>query len=136
MERGCHVLARGDQIIPCYQATVGAAKRSWAEKNRDLLISYIRAYVEATQWCFDIKNRVFCLELLARHNGIEGKAAEETLDGLLDSDYGMYPKAELNLPGLNAVLELRVEMGYIEQSLPPVDKYIDLSYYNRAVETP
>ena len=133
--RGCHVLARGDQIISCYQATVGAAKRSWAEKNRDLLISYIRAYVEATQWCFDIKNRASCLELLAIHNGIEGKAAEETLDALLDSDYGIYPKAELNLPGLKAVLELRAEMGYLKQPLPPVDKYIDLSYYDRAIET-
>jgi ABC-type nitrate/sulfonate/bicarbonate transport system substrate-binding protein len=28
--RGCHELARGDQIVPCYQGTVGAAKRSWA----------------------------------------------------------------------------------------------------------
>jgi ABC-type nitrate/sulfonate/bicarbonate transport system substrate-binding protein len=132
--RGCHVLARGDQIISCYQGTVGAAKRSWAAKNRELLISYIRAYVEATQWCFDIKNRASCLELLATHNAIESKAGEETLDALLDSAYGMYPKAELNLPGLSAVLELRAQMGYLRQSLPPVDKYIDLSYYNRAVE--
>ena len=133
--RGCHLLARGDQIISCYQGTVGAAKRSWAEKNRGLLVRYIRAYVEATQWCFDIKNRASCLELLATHNALEGKAAEETLEALVDSDYGLYPKAELNLPGLSAVLELRAEMGYLKQPLPPVERYIDLSYYNVAVET-
>jgi ABC-type nitrate/sulfonate/bicarbonate transport system substrate-binding protein len=133
--RGCHVLARGDQIISCYQGTVGAAKRSWAEQNQALLTLYIRAYVEATVWCFDIKNRAFCLELLAKHNGLEREAAGETLDALLDSHYGLYPKAQLNLPGLKAVLELRAEMGYIKQPLPPAEKYIDLSYYNRAVET-
>lgn len=83
---------------------------------------------------FDAGHRGFCLELLATHNGIEGKAAENTLDGLLDSDYEIYPKAELNLPGLKAVLELRADMGYMKQPLPPVDKYLDLSYYNRAVE--
>jgi ABC-type nitrate/sulfonate/bicarbonate transport system substrate-binding protein len=132
---GCHVLARGDQIVPCYQGTVGAAKRSWAEKNRDLLVSYISAYVEATEWCFDIKNRASCLELLTKHNGLQGKAAEETLDALLDSDYGLYPKAELNLPGLKSVLELRAEMGFLKPPLPPLEKYIDLSYYDRAVET-
>lgn len=132
--RGCHVLARGDQIISCYQGTVGAAKRSWAEKNQDLLVRYIRAYVEATQWCFDIGNRASCTNLLATHNGLEGKAAEETLDALLDSDYGLYPKAQLNLPGLKTVLELRAEMGYLKQPLPPAEKYIDLSYYNRTVE--
>jgi ABC-type nitrate/sulfonate/bicarbonate transport system substrate-binding protein len=114
---------------------VGAAKCSWAEKNRDLLISYIRAYVEATQWCFDIRNRASCLNLLATHNGLEGKAAEETLDALLDSDYGLYPKAELNLAGLKSVLDLRAEMGYLKQPVPPAEKYIDLSYYDRAVET-
>ncbi len=133
--RGCHVLARGDQIVSCYQGTVGAAKRSWAEKNRDLLVSYIRAYVEATQWCFDIKNRASCLELLAKHNGLQGKAAEETLDALLDLDYGLYPKAELNLAGLKSVLELRAEMGFLRPPLPSVEKYIDLSYYNQAVKT-
>jgi ABC-type nitrate/sulfonate/bicarbonate transport system substrate-binding protein len=132
--RGCHVLARGDQIVSCYQGTVGAAKRSWGEKNRNLLVNYIRAYIEATLWCFDIKNRASCLELLATHNGLGGKAAEETLDALLDSDYGLYPKAELNLPGLKAVLELRAEMGHLNQPLPPAEKYIDLSYYERAVE--
>ena len=132
---GCHVLARGDQIVPCYQGTVGAAKRSWAEENRDLLVSYIRAYVEATEWCFDIKNRASCLELLTKHNGLQGRAAEETLNALLDLDYGLYPKAELNLAGLRSVLELRAEMGFLRPPLPSVEKYIDLSYYNQAMET-
>ena len=132
---GCHVLARGDQIVPCYQGTVGAAKHSWAEKNRNLLVSYIRAYVTATLWCFDLNNRASCLELLATHNGLEGKAAEETLDALLDSGYGMYPKAAVNLVGLRTVLELRAEMGYLaHQPLPPVEKYIDLTYYDGAME--
>ena len=37
--RGCHLLARGNQIVSCYQGTVGSAKRSWAEQNRDLLVA-------------------------------------------------------------------------------------------------
>ena len=131
--RGCHVLARGDQIVPSYQGTVGAAQRSWAERNPALLVNYIRAYVEATQWCFDVDNRDACKALLATHNGLEGQAAEETLDALLDLNYGIYPKAAVNIPGLKSVLELRAEMGFLEPPLPPVDKYIDLSYYDRAV---
>jgi ABC-type nitrate/sulfonate/bicarbonate transport system substrate-binding protein len=131
--RGCHLLARGDQIVSCYQGTVGAAKRSWAEKHRELLVSYVRAYVEATQWCFNVNNRGLCLQLLATHNGLKGKAAEETLDALLDSAYGMFPNAEVNLPGLTSVLELRAEMGFLKLPLPPVEKYIDLSYYDQAV---
>jgi hypothetical protein len=44
------------------------------------------------------------------------------------------PKATVNLPGLRSVLELRAEMGFFKQPLPRVEKYIDLSYYDRAVE--
>jgi ABC-type nitrate/sulfonate/bicarbonate transport system substrate-binding protein len=132
--QGCHLLARGDQIVSFYQGTVGAAKQSWAEKNRDLLVSYIRAYVESTQWCFDIKNRASCLDLLAQHNGLEAKAAEETLDALLDPRYGMYPEAAVNLVGLKTVLELRAEMGYLAQPLPSMEKYVDLTYYDEAIK--
>jgi len=131
--QGCHVLARGDEIIPCYQATGGAAKRSWAERNRDLLVNYIRAYVEATQWCFEPINRQRCLELLGKYSGIAGSMAENTLDALLDPAYGIYPKAELNLPGVRAALELRAEMGYLKRPLPPVEKYADVSFYESAV---
>jgi ABC-type nitrate/sulfonate/bicarbonate transport system substrate-binding protein len=131
--QGCHILARGDQIMREYQGTVGAAQRSWAEKNSGLLVGYIRAYVEATRWCFDIENRPTCLELLGKYNDLEGKAAEETLNALLDSDYGMYPNAAVNIAGLKSVIDLRAEMGFLKAPLPPVEKFIDLSYYERAV---
>ena len=134
LERGCHLLARGDQIVPCYQATGGAAKRSWAEQHRDVLVSYIRATIEATRWCFEPKNHSQCIELLGKHNGIEGQAAENTLDALLDPGYGIYPEAELNLPGIEAALELRTEMGFLNRGVPAVEKYVDLSYYRKAIE--
>ena len=134
LARGCHLLARGDEIVPCYQATGGAAKRSWAEQHRDVLVSYIRAYIEATQWCFEPKNRPQCIELLGQHNGIEGQAAENTLDALLDPGHGIYPEAELNLPGVEAALNLRAEMGFLKRPVPAVENYVDLSYYQKAME--
>ncbi len=134
LARGCHVLARGDQIIPCYQGTGGAAQRSWAEKHRDVLVRYIRASIEATRWCFEPKNRTQCITLLGKHNGIHGQAAENTLDALLDPGYGLYPEAELNLPGIEAALELRAEMGFLNRPVPPVEQYVDLSYHREAAE--
>lgn len=134
LARGCHLLARGDEIVPCYQATGGAAKRSWAEQHRDALVSYIRATIEATQWCFEPNNRSQAIDLLRKHSGIEGQAADNTLDALLDPDYGVYPAAELNLPGVEAALELRAEMGFINRPVPPVEKYVDMSYYREAAE--
>ena len=67
------------------------------------------------------------------HNGIKLSSAEKTLDALLDGKNGIYPNAELNVPGVAAVLELRADLGYLKRPLPPVEKYLDLSYYRTAV---
>jgi hypothetical protein len=68
-----------------------------------------------------------------KHNEIKLSSAEKTLDALLDPQNGIYPNAELNLPGVAAVLELRADLGYLNRPLPAVEKYFDLSYYRKAV---
>ncbi|MCE3243556.1 MAG: transporter substrate-binding protein [Deltaproteobacteria bacterium] len=129
---GCHLLAQGDQILPVYQATCGAARKAWARDHNEVLVRYIRAYLAATRWCFNPSNRRACLDLLKKHSGLDEKRAENTLATLLEPDRGLYPDAKLNIPGLAAVLTLRAEMGYLQPPLPPAEKYIDLSYYRRA----
>lgn len=130
---GCRLLARDYEMTPVYQGTCGAASRRWAQQHSDFLVRYIRAYVEATRWCFDLQNRRTCLDILARNNAIEGAAAEKTLQALLDKEHGLYPQATLNLSGVAAVLGLRVEMGYLRRSVPPAEKYLDVSYHRKAL---
>ena len=130
---GCRLLAHGHEILPVYQATCGAARRAWARDHSDVLVRYISAYITATRWCFNPSNRPACLDLLKKHNGLDEKRAENTLATLLEPGRGLYPKAELSVPGLAAVLALRAEMGYLQPPLPPAEKYIDVSYYQRAL---
>jgi NitT/TauT family transport system substrate-binding protein len=130
---GCHLLAKDAEMMPVYQGTCGAASRRWAQQHAEHLSRYIRAYVEATQWCLELQNRRFCLDILGRHNGIDGAVAEKTLDALLDRERGLYPRAALNTSGVAAALDLRGELGYRARPAPPVQKYLDLSYYRRAL---
>jgi hypothetical protein len=67
--------------------------------------------------------------------GLDEKRGATALARLLDPPHGLYPDAALNIPGLAAVLELRAEMGRLAAPLPAVDRYIDLSYYRKAVAT-
>jgi ABC-type nitrate/sulfonate/bicarbonate transport system substrate-binding protein len=131
---GCHLLVRGDEILPVYQATCGAARRAWAKNNQALLVRYIRAYVEATRWCYEPRNRGACLNLLNEHSGLNDERAASTLAALLDPDRGLYPTAEVNMRGLAAVLELRAEMGQLTSPLAQMGRYVDLSYRQRALE--
>ncbi len=132
---GCNLLARDFEMMASYHGTCGAASRRWAEKHPERLIRYIRGYVEATRWCFDRRNRRACLDILARHNDIDLSAAEHTLDSLLDPKHGVYPKAAVNLSGVAAALELRAKLGYLPRPVPPVEKYVDLSYYEKALSS-
>jgi ABC-type nitrate/sulfonate/bicarbonate transport system substrate-binding protein len=132
LRAGCNLLARDFEMIPTYQGTCGAASRLWAQQHPDRLVRYIRAYVEATQWCFERQNRQFCLDILARYNDIHGLAAEPTLDALLHPEHGLYPRAALNVSGITSALELRADLGYLARPFPPAGKYIDLSYYQNA----
>ena len=133
---GCHLLARDFEMIPSYQGTCGAASRRWAEQHPDRLVRYIRAYGEATRWCFERPNRRACLDLLTRYNEIDGPAAEHTLDALLHPKHGLYANAVLNMSGVTAALELRAELGYLAHPIPPVEKYVDLSYHRTALPPP
>jgi ABC-type nitrate/sulfonate/bicarbonate transport system substrate-binding protein len=135
VDSGCHLLARDREIQPVYQATCGAASRAWARDHEELLIQYLRAYLEATRWCFDPANRDACLRLLKQHMGLDSKRGAIALARLLDRWHGLYPDAALNIPGLAAVIELRAEMGRLAAPLPVVDKYIDSSYYKKAAAT-
>jgi ABC-type nitrate/sulfonate/bicarbonate transport system substrate-binding protein len=130
---GHHLLAKDFEMIPSYQGTCGAASRRWAEQHADHLVRYIRAYVEATQWCFDTRNRESCLDILARHNSIDGIAAEHTLDALLHPKHGLYANAAINMSGVTAALELRAELGHLARPIPAAEKYVELSYYRAAL---
>jgi len=129
---GCHLLGRDFEMIPVYQGTCGATTRDWAHQHPDRLRRYIRAYMKATQWCFAVPNRRGCLEILAKYNGIDGAAADDTLAALLHPVHGLYPKAALNIPGIAAAIAVRTKMGYLRTPSPPPDKYVDLSYYRHA----
>lgn len=134
LNAGCRLLARDFNMITSYQGTCGTASRSWAEQHPDGLVRYIRAYMEATRWCFEDQNRGSCLDILGRYNEIVGPAAETTLDALLAPDRGLYPKAAVNVAGVAAALELRAELGYLAEPIAPLEKYVDLSFYRKAAE--
>jgi ABC-type nitrate/sulfonate/bicarbonate transport system substrate-binding protein len=135
VDSGCHLLARDREMQPVYQATCGAASRAWARDHEELLVPYLKAYLEATRWCFDSANRDACLRLLKQHMGLDETRGAITLARLLDPGHGLYPDVALNSPGVAAALELRAEMGRLAAPLPAVDRYIDLSYYRKAMAT-
>jgi ABC-type nitrate/sulfonate/bicarbonate transport system substrate-binding protein len=113
------------EVLPDYPGGVYAVAREWASENRGLLVNYLRAWDEVMRWCHVENNRDDAIRLIAEAERIDEKAAANRLRQLP-------PDGRLNLPGLQSVLDLRVQF----KLTPPVGQdlpvYYDGKFYSDA----
>jgi ABC-type nitrate/sulfonate/bicarbonate transport system substrate-binding protein len=101
--------------------------RDWAQKNREVLLAYLRAWLKGMAWAKDPANRDAAIKIVGAELKLNPKQATESVDEL--SHTGI-----LNLRGLQVVLDLRNQFGF---KLPQGDKlpvYYDAAYFNTARE--
>ena len=128
---GFKSLGSTSDYFPQYQGSVAATKRAWATKNQETLIRYVRAYVSASDWLFDPKNREEAIEILLNRVKIDRAQASGTYEGALKQ--ALILRAAVNLEGLRQVIEVFWEAEGLKPPLPSPEKYVDLRYYTKAV---
>jgi ABC-type nitrate/sulfonate/bicarbonate transport system substrate-binding protein len=117
-----------------YQASVGIARRAWAEKHGDDLVAFIRAYVAAMDWLQDPANKEGAIAIYLKHiPSAPRPAAQKAYDTMFAAKEGFQKKAKLDLDGCRTVLKLRSEFAKPQKNLTDPLKYVDESYYARAV---
>jgi ABC-type nitrate/sulfonate/bicarbonate transport system substrate-binding protein len=121
VSRGFALLAHARDYVPRYQASCAVATRRWAAKNPDALAAYVRAYRESLTWV--LANRTAGIDQLAGEFGLKRELAEATYDALLDPRDGLFPDARVDMPGVQTVLDLRVEAGLLPDPPPAPSKY-------------
>jgi NitT/TauT family transport system substrate-binding protein len=126
---GFTLLARASDHIPRYQGSCGVATRRWAGRNPDALAAYVRAYRESLAWTLNPGNRTAGIAHLAAQFGLKPELAAATYDALADPADGLFPDARIDVPGIQAVLGLRVEAGLLRDTPPAPSKYYDARYF-------
>jgi ABC-type nitrate/sulfonate/bicarbonate transport system substrate-binding protein len=122
------------KLVGPYQGTGCWVLRSWAEANAATLERYIAAYVDSLRWVLNPANRAEAVALLAERLKVPADVAEVTYDRAADPVNGLAPDARFDLDGFRNVLALRAEMqGAWGGKAPAPDRYVDLSYYQRAL---
>jgi ABC-type nitrate/sulfonate/bicarbonate transport system substrate-binding protein len=131
---GLHVLQSASEILPHYQGISGTARRSWAMDNSNLLVGFIRGYLDALDWLYDRRNEeAACSLLIERVPNMSAELANATYRILVAENGGFEPKARIDSIGVETVLALRSEYGLPHKLLADGSKYADISYYQRAV---
>lgn len=128
-QQGFHVLGYFKDYFPNYQLSLLTVKRAWAEKNRSLLVRFLKGAVRAHRWLY--ANKEAAVDFLAKEIPLKPELARRGWE-YYTSNRIWHPNAEINLEGLKFTMQV-----YAEQTkAPPPDpmKYIDLSYLHQAVK--
>ena len=133
--QGVRSVGRAVDLIGPYQSSGAFVMRAWAKTNGPLLERYIAAYVESLRWAMRPENRAEAAGLLASRLKIGQDVALQTYDMLLEPGFGLQRDAKLDLAGFKTVLALRAEIEGQWGGKPPApERYLDLSYYERAMK--
>ncbi|MCW5770382.1 MAG: ABC transporter substrate-binding protein [Rhodospirillaceae bacterium] len=131
---GLRLLQSAQGAFPRYQGLVGAARRGWAAANGDALAGFVRGYVDSLAWLFDRKNEpAACALLVEKVPNMSPELAAATYEIFCGEKGGFEPRARIDREGMKVVLALRSEFGRPQKTLADPDKYLDLSYYEKAL---
>lgn len=132
VEAGMKSLGRTVDLLGPYQAGGAFVLRSWAKAHPELLERYLAGFVASLRWVLDKSNRAEAVALLMSKRNLSRSLAERSYDLMIEPGFGFNPDAKLSIEGFDNVLKLRQEVE--GGPAPDPAKYLDLSYYDRALK--
>jgi ABC-type nitrate/sulfonate/bicarbonate transport system substrate-binding protein len=133
-EAGLKDMGAAAKAVGAYQAGGAFVMRDWAKANSDSLVRYITAYVEGCRWALDPANKAEVIALLSDRLKLTPQVAAQSYAVATDPGDSIAKDAKFDIEGFKNVLKLRAEIeGQWGGNPPSPEKYIDLSYYDRAV---
>jgi len=118
-----------------YQASIGVARRAWAAKHGDELVTFIRSYVAAMDWLQDPANKDEAVAIYMKHVvNAPRPVAQKAYEVMFAEKEGFQKKAKLDIEGCRTVLKLRSEFGKPQKNLTDPMKYVDESFYTKAMQ--
>jgi ABC-type nitrate/sulfonate/bicarbonate transport system substrate-binding protein len=122
---GMRRIGDSKEVLPDYPNTIFAVNREWAQKNRDTLVAYLRAWLKGMNWVKDPANRDAAIKMIGEQLKLNPKQAEESVNELSTT-------GNLNLPGLQVVLDLRNQFDFKLNKGDKLPVYYDAAYFNAA----
>ena len=114
--------------LGAYQGTSAFVLRAWGAANTDTLVKYLQAYVEGRRWCFDPKNKAEAIALLVERLKLPEDIAALSYESTKN---GFSRDGAIDMEGVKNVLKLRAQFEGGTPASP--EKYLDLSYYQKAL---
>lgn len=132
IKEGYHLLGDATEAIGAYQGSAWVVRRSWAKEHEKEVLAFIRAQVAATDYVF--ADKAGALAIMKSHLPKLSEAElQSTYDEMITSKGGLNRGGRINLDGVKMLLTLRNESPGATRQLTDPNKYIDVSYYEKAM---
>jgi NitT/TauT family transport system substrate-binding protein len=112
--------------------TVWATNTDWATKNRDALISYVKAYSRAVAWLYDAKNKEQAVDILVKYSKQDRKDTADTYDYFIGKLHAFSPDGRLSETSYKRMADALVSWGDLTQPVPQMSKFFDSSFVDAA----
>jgi ABC-type nitrate/sulfonate/bicarbonate transport system substrate-binding protein len=133
MRRGFRLLGLSTEAVPEYLYTVTAARRSWADANKEAIMRYVRALSSAFRFIRDPAKRDQLIRTIVDTTGFAEANAKLTLALYFEPDRRVLPKlGEINVSGMEQAIALMGEGGILKGPLPRAERFVDLQYLQAA----
>lgn len=131
--RNFNTLTRAETVLGPYMGMTAAVRKSWAEKHREPLAGFIRAYQRAITWMFDPANRAEVEAILvANVQGMSPSLATKAYELYVGSEAGFRRNISFDRASAKAVTDLRSKYGRPQKQLNDPAAYFDVSYLRAA----
>lgn len=129
VDKGFTRLGDTMEVISSYQFNGINVNPSWAEKNRPLLVRFLKAHIQSLRWIYD--HPADAAEFLTKEFGLQATYARRGIDYY--TKHKVYPiNGDVTLSGLKVNIEVQAQDGVLKEPLPPPEKYVDWSYLRQA----
>ena len=129
IEQGFSNLVDGYKVLPEYQLSAIGVREGWAQKNRGLVVRYLKALLSTYQWLHD--NRDDAIKLLAPITKLDMKYIPASWEVYTKTQ--IWPRnGEVSTKGVQTILNLMAEDGVLKKPLPRVEDIIAPSYLEEA----
>jgi ABC-type nitrate/sulfonate/bicarbonate transport system substrate-binding protein len=129
VEQGFSNLGDAYKLLPDFQLSAIGVREGWAQKNRGVVIGYLKALVSTYQWLHD--NREEAIQLLTRITKLDKKYIPKSWETYTKTQ--IWPRnGEVNVKGVQNLARLMEEEGALKKPSPKPEEIIDSTYLEEA----
>jgi NitT/TauT family transport system substrate-binding protein len=129
IDRGFTKLGDTMEVIQAYQFNAVNVNPAWAEKNRAVLVRFLKAHIRSLRWINDAPDQA--ADFLTKEMGMKPPYGKIGVDYYVK--HRVYPSdGGVTLDGFKMNIQVQANDGFVKEPLPGPEKYLDLSYLKQA----